>query len=289
MTLMLGYNSLTSTKNKVASHFGGSSRHQVIDGEIIEVIKKIPDVKLGKNNFLKQKGNVNADQLKEKNKRIYKLNKSKVRNKCNALCRLEMSKEFLAFYTITFPAGLSDIKCYKLFNVWLTRCRRDAGLNTYMWVAERQKNGTIHFHLLTNDYMPIQNVNRFMAISINRELKKGLDGLEEVDIDKYNGVDVKRVGKKRNSIKSYLTKYVTKNNIEFYRLPWHCSRNISRLFTSINFEKEESERYLEKLPTDRNKYIEYSNEYIKVKGFKFNPPESLYEELDSVNESIIKM
>jgi len=28
-------------------------------------------------------------------------------------------------------------------------------------VAERQKNGTIHFHLLTNDFMAIKIVNGF--------------------------------------------------------------------------------------------------------------------------------
>jgi hypothetical protein len=40
-----------------------------------------------------------------------------------------------------------------------------AGLSTYLWVAERQKNNTIHFHLLTNDFMEIRIVNEFMANS----------------------------------------------------------------------------------------------------------------------------
>jgi hypothetical protein len=62
------------------------------------------------------------------------------------------------------------------------------------------------------------------------EKKNGLELLKNVEIEKYNGVDVKEVGKNKNSLISYLTKYVTINDIELYHLPWHCSRDVSRLF-----------------------------------------------------------
>jgi hypothetical protein len=50
-------------------------------------------------------------------------------------------------------------------------------------------------------------------------------------------------------VKILLSRYVAKNDILFYHLPWHCLRDVSRLFTSINFEKDESARYFEKLPS----------------------------------------
>ena len=94
--------------------------------------------------------------------RTYKLNKPKIRRKINAFFNLRATREFCAFYTITFPAGISDDDAYRLFNIWQTRCRKAFGLSSFLWVAERQKNGTLHFHLLTNSRMPIKEVNGFM-------------------------------------------------------------------------------------------------------------------------------
>jgi hypothetical protein len=134
--------------------------------------------------------------------------------------------------------------------------------------------------------MGIDQVNGFMAKCLLTEKKKGLEVLKDIKIQKYNGVDVKKVEKNNNGLSSYMTKYVTKNDIEFYHLPWHCSRNVSRLFTSRNFERPEGNKYFDKMPHNPEKYNEYKADYYKVKGFKFKPDEVLFEELDSINEVI---
>ena len=287
MTFILSYSSLANTKNQIKTRFGGSSKYRVNNGELIEINRKKEKEKRENLSSQTQTGNDASNQTDEElNKKTYKINKSKVKKNCHALSRLEKSKKFLAFYTITFPVGLSDSICYKLFNTWLTRCRKNSGLNTYLWVAERQKNETMHYHLLTNDFMPIKAVNRFMGISLANEKENGSTALKEIYADKYNGVDVKRVGKKRNSIISYLTKYVTKNNNEYNHFPWHCSRDVSRLFTSINFEKDESEQYFSKLPSGPENYITHCTEYVKIDAFKFRPNEELFVDLNSANESI---
>lgn len=75
----------------------------------------------------------------------------------------------------------------------------------------------------------------------------------------------------------------------FYRLPWHCSRDVSRLFISENFDEPGEKEELDKLlPDDPEKYIihEDKDKYYTVKGFKFSPPEILFANLDSVNEII---
>ena len=148
--------------------FTGSSKHRIVDGELLTKKKNPPQKTKAKKKkkeiiFFEEKLQF-QEEKPEKTKRTYKLNKSKVRKKCNALGRLEKSKKFLAFYSISFPNGLTDETGYKIYNTWLTRCRRDSGLKTYLWIAERQKNGTIHFHLLTNNFMPIKKVNGFMAL-----------------------------------------------------------------------------------------------------------------------------
>ena len=67
--------------------------------------------------------------------------------------------------------------------------------------------------------------------------------LKEVEPEIYQGVDVKRVKSGGKTLFRYLTKYITKNDPWFYRFPWHCSPDISRLFTSVNFIGKEEDRF----------------------------------------------
>jgi hypothetical protein len=269
--------------------FGGSSKFRLLDGELIEVKKSsrsITSNKINQESEVKPPEIVESSAIEVEERRTFRLNKSKVKKKCYALSRLEKSKKFLAFYSISFPAGLPDENAYRIFNTWLTRCRKDANLNTYLWVAERQKNGTIHFHLLTNDFMPIRQVNGFMAKCLNSEKKKRVDMLKDIDLKKYNGVDVKKVGKNKNGIISYLSKYVTKNEVEFYRLPWHCSRDVSRLFTSINYDEVDEDIYWDQLPLHADQYFVKIEKYYKAAGFKFQPKPKLFTDIDTINEII---
>lgn len=287
MSYKLSYTSIVKIPSPANSMFGGSSRFRLLDGELIEVKKNsrsITGKKTSQESEVKLAEIIGKTNTDIEEKKTYRLNKSKVKKKCHALSRLEKSKKFLAFYSISFPAGLPDENAYKIFNTWLTRCRKDAKLNTYLWVAERQKNGTIHFHLLTNDFMPIRQVNGFMAKCLNSEKKKGVDILKNVDIEKYNGVDAKKVGKNKNGIINYLAKYVTKNEVEFYRLPWHCSRDVSRLFISINYDEAEEDKYWDQLPYYSEEYYVKLEKYYSVAGFKFKPKADIFNELDTINE-----
>src|SRR5665648_393240 len=209
MSNILSYSSLTIVPIKIESKFGGSSKYRVIDDELITTVRVKKDAKPIKQEHNTDVSNFDSQACTDDEylvnigfepviseseiKTGYKLRKSKIKRKCFALSRLEKSKKFLAFYSISFPVGLSDDDAYKVFNVWLTRCRKIGGLNTYLWVAERQKNGTIHFHLLTNDHMQIRDVNGFMAIALATAKQKGVEALQSINPEKYNGVDVKMV------------------------------------------------------------------------------------------------
>lgn len=304
MSNILSYSSLTIVPMKIESRFGGSSKYRVIDDELISTIKQKKDakpikqeVKRIESNFDLQKyeddeylSNIGYEPIisESGNKTVYKLRKSKIKRKCFALSRLEKSKKFLAFYSISFPLGLSDDDAYKVFNVWLTRCRKIGGLNTYLWVAERQKNGTIHFHLLTNDHMQIRDVNGFMAIALATAKRKGVEALQSINPEKYNGVDVKMVKGTRKSLVTYLVKYISKNDIEFYRLPWHCSRDVSRLFTSQNYDESEEDKLYLHLPEAPENYFIRQEQYFTIQGFKFTPNELIFSDLDGVNEIVYK-
>jgi hypothetical protein len=292
MPYQLSYSSISINRRKLVSSLSGSSNKRLIDGELITVKKdqrnRAEQKKISEEiKKIIEELNIDEKLLKE-NRKSYKLNKSKVRKKCQAFSRLEKSKKFLAFYSISFPCGLSDEIVYKIFNTWLTRCRRDSGLKSYLWVAERQGNGTIHFHLLTNDYMTIKKVNGFMASCLASEKAKGNEVLKDINTEKYNGVDVKKVDKDRKSLIGYLTKYITKNDIEFTHLPWHCSRDVSRMFTTINFNEQEKDIYANQLPRKKEFYSFHKGNEFKAWGFKFKPNPEIFEELDIANEVVYK-
>lgn len=224
----------------------------------------------------------------------YHLNKKKVREKCSAFFGLKQSRKFLAFYSISFPQDFPDNTAFKCFNTVLTRLRKNCGLRSYLWVTERQKNGTIHFHMLTNSYMYIRRFNYYMSKAIETQIKK--ENLTvNFDVSKYNGVDVRHVNNNKKALNSYLTKYVSKNDILFFRLPYHSSRDISELFTCESFRNEndpelqyilDAIKHIQTFVSD-NDYctIEYFSQK-QANGKYFSPPDTWYWFLDWVNELI---
>lgn len=233
--------------------------------------------------------------------REYSLNKSKIRKKISAFFSLSASREFCAFYTITFPMNTTDDIAYKLLNTWLTRCRQNLNLASYLWIAERQKNNTIHFHMITNTRMDIRTANDYMKEAIRTQANKGNISVNQSIIDRYNGIDVDNLYKsKRHSnkissinkkaaqvkLQKYLTKYISKNETFSTRLPWHCSRDISALFTSQLYDIDEYNKILEHIENhpDMYKVIEHEQVVIYVPTFTVNLSE--YTELNKYNDMI---
>ncbi|MCJ7448965.1 MAG: hypothetical protein MUO72_14870 [Bacteroidales bacterium] len=93
MSYQISYSSISFNRRKLISLFSGSSNKRLVDGEIITIKRdhkrranqKIRD-ELKKT--IKESFPIDEKILKE-NKKSYKLNKSKVRKKCNAFSRLE--------------------------------------------------------------------------------------------------------------------------------------------------------------------------------------------------------
>lgn len=283
-------------KKRINSQFSGSSSFKCWNGQVFKKEKRSEKSILEK----MEDDARNAKPVEESNK-YYALKKSKIRNKILNFFTLNASKKFCAFYTITFPFGISDDLAYQLLNTWLTRCRKSAGLKSYLWVAERQKNGTLHFHLITNNYMKIGVVNEFMKISLFNAKEKGLLKCRDNAIRRYNGVDVdnlyqpkKRKSKNQRHSRSqamdklsyYLTKYVTKNDTSSKRLPWHCSRDISALFVSINYADISTHEIAQLISDNPEAVLSFHEEYFTYHHFLFKPSEFYFDDLVKVNNFI---
>lgn len=191
-----------------------------------------------------------ADFLKKKRapyKTEHSLNKRNVFAKAMAYASLEKCSKFLAFYSISFPFGTSDKSAVEIFNICRTRLKRDCGLDSWLRVCERQKNGTIHFHLLTCCYMDVRYVNSVFGTAIRNKLDYTGD---------YNGVDVEGVTSRRRlsgrkssgrarSVCRYLVKYLSKENETTFSVsPYSCSRDVSALATSMNVYETQDNRKL---------------------------------------------
>lgn len=234
------------------------------------------------------------------NKKSYKvLNKTKVSGKMAALFNLSESRKFIAFYSISFPINITDDLAFVCWNLFLSHLRKYFKLTNYLWITERQKNKTIHYHLLTNQFLPIKQINKLMANILDRKSKAGLLDWGNGSREKYNGIDVdsiynskrhKKTGKMLNKtqlrhwISKYLTKYVTKNNEKFQHLAWHCSRSISILFTSEVFLYSNRENYTRQLPRNNKLYQIYESDFYSVCVFLFIPHQKIFEKIRRYND-----
>jgi hypothetical protein len=241
-------------------------------------------------------------------KRQYHLNKKKVRSRIIVYTdmmrrsRVWKQKE-LYFWTISFPPCVTDDIGYQLLNNWLTKLRqrnkyRDPLLDSYLWVAERQQNGTLHFHLLIPHRMPVKVANRDMMVSLCTMVKNKTLNWNLHAARRYNGVDIAKDRKTRKVINflekkrsrtlhRYLTKYVTKNNTAMTRLCWNSSVDWSVPFSAVRLTWDE---LLTVVPSNivlRNDKL-YENDWVLWKPWLNDPPLNFVRHLATINGLIVR-
>lgn len=184
----------------------------------------------------------------------YKVNKKLIRARV-AMFIQAMKKPVLHAITISFPKQVTDDMGYQMLNTWLTVAREKLHLREYLWVAERQEVGTIHFHVLIPQYFNIVQANRIMRACLATQIRKGnVPGYSLPQCKRYNGVDIsknrttKRVtdfakGSNRKALTNYITKYISKNDEGFAHYAWHNSRGFSAQMTGMALTEAEARLY----------------------------------------------
>ena len=274
-------------------------------GEIIVKPKDLTAVKPKTPKALK----LNTDSMGEiephttNRKKSYSIAKQIVRNRMRAMINMlqqsrdRIKKPKLYFFTVSFLAGTPDNLCYQVLNTWLTELRQRKLLLSYLWVAERQGNGTIHFHLAVPHYMKAPYVNRIMKkILLDQKNKGALPDWDRKKLMKYNGVDIAKNRKTKRplnfaaegkgaALANYLTKYITKNNTEMGHLAWHCSRDWSGLILGMTFTRAELGKFVTRAMIDINCIeTEYCSFY---RWAKFKPPEKFARHLGEMNYGLL--
>jgi hypothetical protein len=272
--------------------FSGSSRFTFVENELYEK-KDIKSTPLEEYNPIPavKEHLIPFEHIPEKLKpKSYSLNTKVVSRKLMSFFHSKLASKQVSFYTISFPVATSDDTAFEVLNIVLTRLRKGYSLSeqanylinlfraqksdkwlaymqlcaksavqhqlkNYLWVSERQKNGTIHFHLVTSDNLNVIVFNHFVAAAIfgSQHSKINQDSLINTSLSKFNGVDSSKSMQKVTDVtrlRKYITKYITKNKAVFTHFCWHCSRSISALFTSKQYTIEEVESG--KIPIDKD-------------------------------------
>lgn len=158
----------------------------------------------------------------------------------------------IAFVTLTLPSKQihsdNEIKSSCL-NQLLIEFKKYYKVKNYVWRAEKQKNGNIHFHILVDKFIPFQElrdrwnriVNKLGYVDSYRAemnnwhengfqvrknllktwpLRKQKEAFERGSKQHWNSpnsTDIHSIAKIRN-LKDYITKYITKNEIKEFAL-----------------------------------------------------------------------
>lgn len=280
-TLAIGLTGITQLKSvSFKSRFTGSKTHIIDrDGKPLPKFKRPPETKKSQPN---------------PSKKSYSINKTRVRHILLNWINSQKGTKQIYFFTITFPPCTTDNLAYSLLNSWLTTMRTTAHLKHYLWIAERQKNSTIHFHIAVSERLNITFCNSVMKNLLHYSIRKQKMNWSHSSAAQYNGVDIaknrktKRVtnfasqNSKRN-LSGYLTKYISKSGTKFERQAWQCSKKLSGLFTHYTMTLDEFQ----------NKFLEYIDEnecLIQCDFYNFfrwqkDPPRELIQILHTINQT----
>jgi len=137
----------------------------------------------------------------------------------------------LSHLTLTL-SGTNDLWTYKdytakLLSPFLSDCKRKYGMTKYVWKAELQENGNIHYHIISDMF---QNHSDIKNLWNYHQRKHGLiDGYYR-NYGNYhpNSTDIHSVDCSGN-VANYLLKYISKssqNKVKLDGKVWDCSLNI---------------------------------------------------------------
>jgi hypothetical protein len=116
-----------------------------------------------------------------------------------------------------------------LLNQFFVECRKKWGITNYIWKAEKQVNGNVHFHIICDKFIPWNELRQ----TWNRIQNKY--GYIDQFYLKYhhrnpNSTDIHSL-KKVNNPAAYILKYISKDlkDQDLKGRIWSCSYNLTKL------------------------------------------------------------
>jgi hypothetical protein len=205
----------------------------------------------------------------------------------------------LGFLTLTLPSSQihtdQEIK-EKCLNQLFIEMRRKWNVHNYIWRAEKQKNGNIHFHILVDKFVPwselrdcwnrivnkLGYVDRYRdemrafhsgSFTVRRDLLKTWTYKAQVkayqkgkanDWSSPNSTDVHSVHTVKN-IQAYIVKYCTKDeqSADLKGRLWGCNQELSNLKGCQLVVDNSFQSAIDELILSKNPEV-YNGEYFSV-------------------------
>lgn len=229
----------------------------------------------------------------------YAAKERKVRNS-----KGEYIKHLGMFITLTLPYEQkhTDTEITKtILGTFLDKCRKLKILENYVWRAEKQKNGNIHYHVLTDSFANYSMIYRLWKIALEQfnyvtaysEKFKKISLREYIKLNHNRNKSINEVTEKYakgvrenwknppcikvdylsdiGSIGIYISKYTAKNkentNIVSGRV-WSCSQSVSK---AVEVFKKDSEfnKFWYQSGNEMMKRKVYETDYFSICKFKF--------------------
>jgi hypothetical protein len=138
----------------------------------------------------------------------------------------------LSFVTLTIPAKERHIEANEghklLLAPWILKMRRKHNMSTYLWKAEFQRNGQLHYHITTPTWLHYQYIKDEWnnLLSQNGML---VNWFKDHPTKMPNSTDVHKVYK-IDCIQAYLQKELCKStqNKQTSGKIWDCSMNLKK-------------------------------------------------------------
>lgn len=151
----------------------------------------------------------------------------------------------LNFITLTLTsAQIGDDKQVKssVFKNWIDAIRKRYPGISYVWRAEVQENGRLHFHLMTDHYIPLGYANGLWLSTLRRHGYTGTYGISKKTgrLCDANPVDVEKV-KSQKQLAKYVRKYMLKG-LDEKMLPG-LQKRAKELYRDMQFAKSATARY----------------------------------------------
>lgn len=134
-------------------------------------------------------------------------------------------KKKVGFLTLTLPSvqkhSDKEIKA-KCLNQFLTEIRNEYSVTKYIWKAEKQDNGGLHFHILTDTFLPVIEMRNKWNRIINKlgYVYEYSQKMKQVSWDQYREIRLKEFAKTPSpGEKQKIRKAFRKGTAEKWRNP----------------------------------------------------------------------
>jgi len=199
--------------------------------------------------------------------------------------KVDYLKRFVLI-TLTLPAKQfhkdEELKI-KALRPFLRKIVNDYKLDFWFWRAEKQKNGSIHFHIIVDKYISIGALTQvwYDIMFRLRYIEKWRKNNPQAA---FNSVDVKGQNIMRNPVR-YLLKYVTKENKkrQVSGAQWRMSYNLSKI---SEFRLVLSKMNIDKLNlrADTGYLQKKINDYAIV--YKFSNRDKMFDRLPELRRAV---